>query len=894
MFRRSNGAPGGTVVHWKSLDDGGPMVLLLEGDLHADWQTMPLFSRRYGAYYFFIWHNNRPAPPPAVNPQLGTRDAAMIARLEESLPNMNQLVAESAAVVRNMPPPAPVAPGAKKFWRIHADWSVDTDNDGSFDWLEFLMAADDSHPQHGLADTFAADTNGDGIADGSQLDYDSDGSFDVDDLMVKDRLIDWDKLPVPLYATFPVPVHASGPPLHINSQGMVLFPGAIRIDGQTFPLTMGGTHAVAIRAIGMNDWGQILGVGYRLPTPSSGGGSLYAVAPEEILVWWNSSFDNGPTPVTDGEHDAQDVCLQYWQAAQGITPPDALALRFPWDRILDNEGRFVAFRDADNPEDPPVRKVWRHTASGFAEDEETGAESLFTYTAEQLELASYAYGPSGQGTEVWSSGMPHSTIEGRVSRLTCLPSGRLAAIRAGSKRPLLEDGSGGWQLSALFSDALADAGRLGSQPLRSGGKMVYMDLLRESPRVWPKVAPVAAAAAVEHLDSTDNGWLLSTEDESHTASMPVILEDGAFGSGVDHFSVTSSAPGPECEDRAWIMAPAGPGGLNGFTLRSAAGPNAKVTVAAENVPLVTFADLVPGASPSDGTLVLESASVAAFVDASGTDPMLTGSAIYPTFTLGGDDASTTPVGIKIMKARTIRVKVWVVPKAIGTASSKDPVYLPTKQELDDYLTNIFKPQVNAAFNCDIEEIDPVAFESEAGDDFGGPSNAIWENGYQTLDQFGNGQGEMDDVSESYDASRSINVYLVGGVGGGQKVEWDPATQEVQARENSNGQPEVWIGTSDVAGRRCWVIGGSNDGTTPGITPESIRDTLGHEIGHVIVGAGHPDDGGGVAPLPDTPHVQRLMCSGPRRKTDGASKLLVKAEWDEAEEWLRLFVDTPQP
>jgi hypothetical protein len=153
---------------------------------------------------------------------------------------------------------------------------------------------------------------------------------------------------------------------------------------------------------------------------------------------------------------------------------------------------------------------------------------------------------------------------------------------------------------------------------------------------------------------------------------------------------------------------------------------------------------------------------------------------------------------------------------------------------------------------------------------------------------------MDDVSESYDASRSINVYLVGGVGGGQKVEWDPATQEVQARENSNGQPEVWIGTSDVAGRRCWVIGGSNDGTTPGITPESIRDTLGHEIGHVIVGAGHPDDGGGVAPLPDTPHVQRLMCSGPRRKTDGASKLLVKAEWDEAEEWLRLFVDTPQP
>lgn len=98
-------------------------------------------------------------------------------------------------------------------------------------------------------------------------------------------------------------------------------------------------------------------------------------------------------------------------------------------------------------------------------------------------------------------------------------------------------------------------------------------------------------------------------------------------------------------------------------------------------------------------------------------------------------------------------------------------------------------------------------------------------------------------------------------------------------------PETWRGSADVSGRRCWVIGGLDDGSTPDITAASILDTMSHEIGHVLVGLGHPDEGSGPAPLPDTRHVDRLMCSGPRRKIDGSSKLLVKAEWDEAEEWM---------
>jgi hypothetical protein len=59
-------------------------------------------------------------------------------------------------------------------------------------------------------------------------------------------------------------------------------------------------------------------------------------------------------------------------------------------------------------------------------------------------------------------------------------------------------------------------------------------------------------------------------------------------------------------------------------------------------------------------------------------------------------------------------------------------------------------------------------------------------------------------------------------------------------------------------------------------------TLAHEIGHVFLGEGHPEQGSGPAPLPGTDHSKRLMNS----RTDSTARLLVKAEWDKAEEWLK--------
>jgi hypothetical protein len=74
------------------------------------------------------------------------------------------------------------------------------------------------------------------------------------------------------------------------------------------------------------------------------------------------------------------------------------------------------------------------------------------------------------------------------------------------------------------------------------------------------------------------------------------------------------------------------------------------------------------------------------------------------------------------------------------------------------------------------------------------------------------------------------------------------------------------------------------------------DTIAHEIGHLLVGEGHPSDynielglGGnhaGPAPLPGTNVSARLMSGldGPDKRVPGA-RFLVKTEWDIAEEWL---------
>lgn len=63
--------------------------------------------------------------------------------------------------------------------------------------------------------------------------------------------------------------------------------------------------------------------------------------------------------------------------------------------------------------------------------------------------------------------------------------------------------------------------------------------------------------------------------------------------------------------------------------------------------------------------------------------------------------------------------------------------------------------------------------------------------------------------------------------------------------------------------------------------EDVKRTISHEVGHVIIGAGHPDEGQGEVPLHGTDHTRRLVASE-RGRNPG--HLIVKKEWDAAEAW----------
>jgi hypothetical protein len=80
------------------------------------------------------------------------------------------------------------------------------------------------------------------------------------------------------------------------------------------------------------------------------------------------------------------------------------------------------------------------------------------------------------------------------------------------------------------------------------------------------------------------------------------------------------------------------------------------------------------------------------------------------------------------------------------------------------------------------------------------------------------------------------------------------------------------------------------GPWSGMLPSDVERTrlLAHEIGHVMCGSGHPDTGGGQAPLVGTNRMERLLYTSIGEKMNAGllyKNLLVKAEWDKAEGWL---------
>jgi hypothetical protein len=204
QLRRTTTAGGGTVATWPSLSGSGSVSILLAEEMCAEWHQAVRSCHYAGEYAILTWRFGADCPAPPPESSLGSEDLAFIPVLQAAFHGMNLEVKELQALARNSPPPAPADPGAKRFWRIKADWSVDSDADGSPDWAEFEMAEAPSHPFHLLADAFNGDVDNNQVPDGAQLDLDTDGTIDKVDTAPADPTYSQPAKPNRRYALFPV------------------------------------------------------------------------------------------------------------------------------------------------------------------------------------------------------------------------------------------------------------------------------------------------------------------------------------------------------------------------------------------------------------------------------------------------------------------------------------------------------------------------------------------------------------------------------------------------------------------------------------------------------------------------------------------------------------------
>ena len=169
--------------------------------------------------------------------------------------------------------------------------------------------------------------------------------------------------------------------------------------------------------------------------------------------------------------------------------------------------------------------------------------------------------------------------------------------------------------------------------------------------------------------------------------------------------------------------------------------------------------------------------------------------------------------------------------------------------MENHLNNLFGPQINCYFDISYNQ------DGTKVVDWGGEFNDN-ADGSHTADQ-NNVVTEFGGLDESY----NIHVFIIG-------------------KNGPLGNGNAAKGFTSPGERTVWIAGRPSD-------KADFLETLGHEIGHVFLGGGHPDhlDPGlrGVVQLYGTDPSKRLMCSGEIFNSN--SKLLVKAEWDKAEAWM---------
>jgi len=403
------------------------------------------------------------------------------------------------------------------------------------------------------------------------------------------------------------------------------------------------------------------------------------------------------------------------------------------------------------------------------------------------------------------------------------------------------------------------------------------------PTGYAQEATAEGSGVNNYFSVGENHWLvenrsaiLSTEkqgDDEDMASgkkaylIPVKVKDNQLDSGVDEFSVKAKPDALGYQDKFWVMAPAGGPAYTNHSLF--------------DIPVNTPTPMnitCPNATPDPDTITIGAGDQTVAWTGAGSDP----SDNDPTFKIGeAEDEVPLKIGVKSMKKRTVSVAVHRIKAKANTS----PKLMPTEAQIEDELNRVYGWQINAYFDVDYKDEKVVNFDVADTSKWPTVTNypddtpAVGDGLFETI--YPNDDGPEYEVLEKetldgYD----INVLVIGGA--------SPfCTYKITG--NTFKLDGEYVGVSYLRPEKpfCIVDGDRLANKSHQGTVDGVVDTIVHEIGHIMIGKGHPDQGFGPAPLWDQSsplHPRRVMASGTVRSPDG--RLLVKTEWDAAENWLR--------
>lgn len=398
---------------------------------------------------------------------------------------------------------------------------------------------------------------------------------------------------------------------------------------------------------------------------------------------------------------------------------------------------------------------------------------------------------------------------------------------------------------------LQDAGWL-LFPLKANNNGTYL-IQAEGPN-GELEAKLAAPIRVDGVDTTVN---------------PVNLE--APDRGVDNISIrANNTPNNGHHSDTWIMAPISR--TNTVRFRSAANPSLQLHLSAENA---TFTPAVLD-SPDQQ------------VEITGTGTATSESDLVVK--VDGKETDCT-IKVKAMKKRNVKVTVHAV--GLNVVPLEIPV-LPDLNIMKNYLNSVFLPQINAEIFVTSGPAEvPLGWDIGESSTFelSGPGSEGLHEGNGTFDFTKADELEQEDQyinSVLRDENAQINVYVL--------------------TRNLLGWADIKPGAMSLSGAagmtrrtpRVILIDGKQN---------EIITTIAHEIGHCMIGYGHPDLSPldrALAKLPGAtppergpaPHEgvgaeewkRRLLYS---ITLPVSGKTMVKSEWDAAETWLHQIIDNPQ-